>query len=145
MRENLSQQTAQRLYARIVAEKRLRPGDKLPNEVELSAHLGVSRATLREAIRTLAARGVLEVRRGRGTFVSARVEEIEDFGFGALEGVRGQPRRPPWPAPGPTTGSWPTSWTGAGRWRTASGRGETGQRRTGSSTRPSSGPPTTSS
>ena len=67
MRENLSQQTAQRLYARIVAEKRLRPGDKLPNEVELSAQLGVSRATLREAIRTLAARGVLEVRRGRGT------------------------------------------------------------------------------
>ena len=92
MRENLSQQTAQRLYARIVAEKRLRPGDKLPNEVELSAQLGVSRATLREAIRTLAARGVLEVRRGRGTFVSARVEEIEDFGFGALEGVRGQLR-----------------------------------------------------
>ena len=43
MRENLSQQTAQRLYARIVAEKRLRPGDKLPNEVELSAQLGVSR------------------------------------------------------------------------------------------------------
>ena len=78
MRENLSQQTAQRLYARIVAEKRLRPGDKLPNEVELSAQLGVSRATLREAVRTLAARGVLEVRRGRGTFVSARVEEIED-------------------------------------------------------------------
>ena len=92
MRENLSQQTAQRLYARIVAEKRLRPGDKLPNEVELSAQLGVSRATLREAIRTLAARGVLEVRRGRGTFVSARVEEIEDFGFGGLARVKGQLR-----------------------------------------------------
>ena len=92
MEENLSQQTAQRLYARIVAERRLKPGDKLPNEVELSAQLGVSRATLREAIRTLTARGVLEVRRGRGTFVSSRVEEIEDFGFGALEGVRGQLR-----------------------------------------------------
>ena len=64
MRENLSQQTAQRLYARIVAEKRLRPGDKLPNEVELSAQLGVSRATLREAIRDLTVQGVLEVRRG---------------------------------------------------------------------------------
>ena len=92
MRENLSQQTAQRLYSIIVAEGRLRPGDKLPNEVELSVQLGVSRATLREAIRTLAARGVLEVRRGKGTFVSSRVEEIEDFGFGALEGVRGQLR-----------------------------------------------------
>ena len=92
MRENLSQQTAQRLYAMIVAEGRLRPGDKLPNEVELSAQLGVSRATLREAIRTLTAQGVLEVRRGRGTFVSPQVDEIEDFGFGALERVRGQLR-----------------------------------------------------
>ena len=45
-----------------------------------------------EAIRALVTQGVLEVRRGRGTFVSARVEEIEDFGFGALEGVRGQLR-----------------------------------------------------
>ena len=92
MRENLSQQTAQRLYARIVAEKRLRPGDKLPNEVELSAQLGVSRATLREAIRTLTAQGVLEVRRGKGTFVSAAVEEMDDFGFSSLERVRGQLR-----------------------------------------------------
>ncbi len=92
MRENLSQQTAQRLYARIVAEKRLNPGDKLPNEVELSAQLGVSRATLREAIRTLADRGVLEVRRGRGTFVSPRADQIEDFGFGRLEGVKGRLR-----------------------------------------------------
>ena len=90
MRENLSQQTAQRLYARIVAEKRLRPGDKLPNEVELSRQLGVSRATLREAIRTLTAQGVLEVRRGKGTFVASRA--AEDFGFSRLERVRGQLR-----------------------------------------------------
>ena len=157
MRENLSQQTAQRLYARIVAEKRLKPGDKLPNEVELSAQLGVSRATLREAIRTLAARGVLEVRRGRGTFVSSRVEEIEDFGFGALEGVRGQlrdlfelraifePRAAALACARATGQELADIWTGGGRWRPASGRGRTGPRRTGSSTRPSSGPPTTSS
>ena len=63
-KRNLSQQTAERLYNSIVAEGTLRPGDKLPNEVELSQQLGVSRATLREAIRELAARGVLEVRRG---------------------------------------------------------------------------------
>ena len=70
-------QTAERLYNSIVAEGTLRPGDKLPNEVELSQQLGVSRATLREAIRELAARGVLEVRRGRGTFVSEEVADIE--------------------------------------------------------------------
>lgn len=45
-KRNLSQQTAERLYNSIVAEGTLRPGDKLPNEVELSQQLGVSRATL---------------------------------------------------------------------------------------------------
>ena len=66
-KRNLSQQTAERLYNSIVAEGTLRPGDKLPNEVELSQQLGVSRATLREAIRELAACGVLEVRRAPDT------------------------------------------------------------------------------
>ena len=92
MGSNLSQQTAERLYNQIVAEGRLSPGDKLPNEVDLSRELGVSRATLREAIRALAVQGVLEVQRGRGTFVSRQVAEIEDFGFGRLEEVRGQLR-----------------------------------------------------
>ena len=91
-KRNLSQQTAERLYNSIVAEGTLRPGDKLPNEVELSQQLGVSRTTLREAIRELAARGVLEVRRGRGTFVSEEVADIEDFGFSGLERLQGQLR-----------------------------------------------------
>ena len=91
-KRNLSQQTAERLYNSIVAEGTLRPGDKLPNEVELSQQLGVSRATLREAIRELAARGVLEVWRGRGTFVSEEVADIEDFGFSGLERLQGQLR-----------------------------------------------------
>ena len=89
---SLSQQTARRLYSLIAAEKKIAPGEKLPNEVELSQEMGVSRATLREAIQALAAQGVLEVRRGRGTFVSGRVAEIDDFGFSALEQVRGQLR-----------------------------------------------------
>lgn len=69
-KQSLTQQTAQRLYGRIVAEGGLAPGDKLPNELELSQELGVSRTTLREAVRMLVAQGVLEVRRGKGTFVS---------------------------------------------------------------------------
>ena len=92
MGSNLSQQTAERLYNQIVAEERLSPGDKLPNEVDLSHELGVSRATLREAIRALTVQGVLEVQRGRGTFVSRQVAEIEDFGFGRLEEIRGRLR-----------------------------------------------------
>ena len=94
MGSNLSQQTAERLYNQIVAEGRLSPGDKLPNEVDLSHELGVSRATLREAIRALTVQGVLEVQRGRGTFVSRQVAEIEDFGFGRLEEIRGRLRDP---------------------------------------------------
>ena len=73
-KRNLSQQTAERLYNSIVAEGTLRPGDKLPNEVELSQQLGVSRATLREA------------------FVSEEVADIEDFGFSGLERLQGQLR-----------------------------------------------------
>ncbi len=91
-KKSLTQQTAERLYSHIVVERRMAPGEKLPNELELSRDLRVSRTTLREAVRTLAAQGVLEVRRGRGTFVSQRVEEIEDFGFSALERTRGQLR-----------------------------------------------------
>ena len=91
-RKNRWQQAAAALYDQIVAEKRLQPGDKLSNEVELSQELGVSRATLREAIRSLCAQGVLEVRRGKGTFVSSQVEEIEDFGFDRLNGVKGRLR-----------------------------------------------------
>ena len=87
-----SQQAAQTLYRQIVVEKQLAPGEKLPNEVELASRLGVSRATLREALRELSAQGVLEVRRGRGTFVSTQVEEIGDFGFGGLARVKGQLR-----------------------------------------------------
>ena len=91
-RKNRWQQAAATLYDQIVAEKRLQPGDKLPNEVDLSQELGVSRATLREAIRSLCTQGVLEVHRGRGTFVSPQVERIEDFGFHRLNGVKGRLR-----------------------------------------------------
>ncbi len=91
-KKSRSKQAAETLYSQIVVEKRLSPGDQLPSEVELSQQLGVSRATLREAIRDLSVQGVLEVRRGRGTFVSSRVEEIEDFGFDGLSRVRGQLR-----------------------------------------------------
>ena len=82
MGSNLSQQTAERLYNQIVAEGRLSPGDKLPNEVDLSHELGVSRATLREAIRALTVQGVLEVQRGRGTFVAHQTGVVHDpLGF----------------------------------------------------------------
>lgn len=54
----------------MIVQQKYRPGDKLPNELELSEELKVSRTTLREALRILSTRGLVEVRRGIGTFVT---------------------------------------------------------------------------
>ena len=66
----LSERTADRLCELIMDERQFTPGSKLPNENELSEALHVSRTTLREAISFLVAQGVLEIRRGKGTFVT---------------------------------------------------------------------------
>ena len=66
----LSQSIADTLLSMITIEKRFSAGDKLPNENELSEELNVSRTTLREAIRILVAYNVLEIQRGKGTFVT---------------------------------------------------------------------------
>ena len=47
------------------------PGDRLPKESELAAQLGLSRNSLREAVRALSQLRVLEVRQGDGTYVSS--------------------------------------------------------------------------
>lgn len=49
---------------------KLQPGDKLPPERELGEQLGVSRTVTREAVRILAAKGLVETKRGVGTTVS---------------------------------------------------------------------------
>lgn len=74
----LADNTAQRIVEMIETDGRFSVGDKLPNEVELSAELGVSRSTLREAIKILTTSGLLEIRRGKGTFVTANT--IIDYG-----------------------------------------------------------------
>lgn len=74
-KEKLSEQTAKRLYRMIVEEKKYPAGSKLPNENNLSMALDVSRTTLREAISFLGAQGLLEIQRGRGTFVTEDLPE----------------------------------------------------------------------
>ena len=44
-------------------------GEKIPNEFDLSQQFNAGRSTIREAVKSLASRGVLEVRQGAGTFV----------------------------------------------------------------------------
>lgn len=53
----------------LILAERLQPGDAVPTEGELCERLGVSRSSVREAIRTLASLDIVEVRHGRGTFV----------------------------------------------------------------------------
>ncbi len=65
----LSEQVASDLRQMILS-KHLNPGDKLPNELDLTKQLNVSRSTVREAIKILKSQNILEVRRGLGTFVS---------------------------------------------------------------------------
>src|SRR5215469_12826173 len=66
------------LYARVetvlageIAHGHLAVGDQLPTEDGLAARFGVSRITVRRAIQNLVSRGLVEIRRGKGTFVAA--------------------------------------------------------------------------
>ena len=67
-RRSLAHDAAEHLRE-LVSSGALRPGDRLPSERELASRLGVSRPTLREAVRGLVIMGLLETRHGAGTFV----------------------------------------------------------------------------
>ncbi|NHZ65844.1 FadR/GntR family transcriptional regulator [Massilia genomosp. 1] len=58
--------------AQLIVAENMQPGQRLPAERELSARLGVSRASLREALIALELGGVVEVRSGSGVYVSAQ-------------------------------------------------------------------------
>ncbi len=62
--------------AQDIWEKKYKYGEKLPSELELAAMFGVSRSTLREAIRALAQEGLVSIRRGLGTFVTGNRLDI---------------------------------------------------------------------
>jgi len=49
----------------------LRPGEKLPREADLAAELGLSRNSLREAVKALTLINVLDVRQGDGTYATS--------------------------------------------------------------------------
>ncbi len=74
----LSDSVAEDIRKMLEEEGRFQPGDRLPNEIELSKMLGVSRATLREAVRTLIGSNILEIKRGKGTFVTAKATAVSN-------------------------------------------------------------------
>ena len=73
-----------------IAEAKIGPGRQLPPEPQLAGELGVSRPTLREALRSLEDEGVVTRSRGAGTFVShrPRLRNNLDVNFGVSDAIR---------------------------------------------------------
>jgi DNA-binding FadR family transcriptional regulator len=66
----VTDEAIEKLRAMIVSGE-LRPGDRLPREADLATTLGLSRSSLREAVRALSLVRILDVRQGDGTYVSS--------------------------------------------------------------------------
>jgi GntR family transcriptional regulator len=79
-----------------VARGQIRPGGQLPPEPRLASELGVSRATLREALGSLEDEGLVTRTRGSGTFLAhrPRVRNNLDANFGVTEAIRAAGMRP---------------------------------------------------
>ncbi|OKJ96964.1 GntR family transcriptional regulator [Streptomyces sp. CB03234] len=78
----VTDEAIQRIKGMIVSGA-LRPGDRLPKESELAAELGLSRNSLREAVRALSLIRILDVRQGDGTYVTSLDPQLllEALGF----------------------------------------------------------------
>ena len=71
---------------RYIQEEPIPVGEKIPNEFELAEKFGVGRSTIREAVKGLVSQGMLEVRRGSGTYViSAYPAEEDPLGLGRYD------------------------------------------------------------
>ena len=69
-----------------IQEEPIPVGEKIPNEFELAEKFGVGRSTIREAVKGLVSRGMLEVRRGSGTYVISTYPAEEDpLGLGRYD------------------------------------------------------------
>lgn len=69
LRESVAEQVAQRILDMVTA-RALKPGDQLPPERDMAEALGVSRPSVREAIRGLAILGVVQSRQGGGAYIT---------------------------------------------------------------------------
>jgi len=84
-RRTLADRLAETISEMILAGT-LSPGDVLPSEPDLAVQYGVSRAVVRDATRSLAARGLVDVRHGKGVFVTA--SQRRAFGDALLLSLR---------------------------------------------------------
>ena len=81
----LTERIEERLFQYILDEK-LPVGTKLPNEYQLANQFDVSRGTIREAVKLLVSRGILNVKHGSGTYIASTTPLREDLlGLKAIE------------------------------------------------------------
>lgn len=81
----LAEQVQEQIYQYIL-DKPFEVGEKLPNEFALGERFGVGRSTVREAVKLLVSKGILEVRRGSGTYVvSTTPADLDPLGLRNLE------------------------------------------------------------
>jgi GntR family transcriptional regulator len=85
-RLSLSQQT-QRYLRNLIEVGTYQPGDQLPPQNELAAELGISRATLREALLSLEQQGIVVLKHGVGTFVPRGYGHRLESGLERLESI----------------------------------------------------------
>ena len=85
IKKTLGQQTEDKLM-KYILDNQVAIGEKIPNEFELTEIFSVGRSTIREAVTGLVSRGVLEIRRGDGTYVVSTVYMENDvLGFGKIK------------------------------------------------------------
>ena len=84
-RSSVVQRVIDRLTEAIVSGE-LKPGDRIPTEMELAEQMGVARNSIREAVKILVYIGVLEIRRADGTFVGDGFSEslIDPMVYGII-------------------------------------------------------------
>lgn len=80
----LYEQIVERIQESITSGS-LRAGEKLPPERELAEQFNVSRTAVREAVKALREKGLVEIRRGRGTFVSDVSDSTRDIVRGSFD------------------------------------------------------------
>ncbi|MGN6699031.1 MAG: FadR/GntR family transcriptional regulator [Thermomicrobiales bacterium] len=85
---------AQERIKRYIVENQLQPGDPIPTEQALARTLGISRNSLREALRALETAGVVETRHGLGTFVgeATLAPLIAGMAFSLVQSISREPR-----------------------------------------------------
>ena len=63
-------------FRNALIERKLKAGDRIPSETELAEAMGVSRGTIREAMKILSSFGIVDIRRGNGSFIRQDGEQI---------------------------------------------------------------------